>query len=50
MLGKYCTLNVLLSGEMEAPENEYLMLHEAANASAGASHRYSLYDFKSLKK
>jgi hypothetical protein len=48
MLGKNCTLNVLLSGEIDAPENEYFMLHEAAsNASANApKHRRKKEDFK----
>jgi hypothetical protein len=33
MLGKNCTLNVLLSGEIDAPENEYFMLHEATTSA-----------------
>lgn len=49
MLGKNCTLNVLLSGEMDAPENEYLMLHEASSASVGTSHRCSLQSFNGYK-
>jgi hypothetical protein len=49
MLGKNCTLNVLLSGEMDAPEKEYLMLHEASSASVGASHQCSLQKFNGYK-